>query len=223
MSNTEPSTFAPWNNVDNTNEIETVQVDSLQEPENLLTDVLDTNIDITNKGDSNTEVNEQRLGHGCRVKISSTWLRSFVTDAIYNIHPSPTSLATSHTSSTPYPITYYDNYDKFSIHDRHFMAALNASTKPKSFVEAMKDDRWKQAMQTGIKELENNRTWTLESLPPDKKAMGSKWIYRIKYKFDGLVEWFKARLVILGNNQVEGCDYTETFAPVAMMVTVCTF
>jgi hypothetical protein len=29
--------------------------------------------------------------------------------------------------------------------------------------------------------------------------------------------------VILGNNQVEGLDYNETFAPVAKMVTVRTF
>ena len=146
-----------------------------------------------------------------------------MTNAICNIDPSPTSLAASHTSGTPYPITHNVNYDKFSIHNRHFMAAVSVSTKLKSFAEAMKDDRWKQAMQTEIEALENNGTWTLEPLPPGKKAIKSKWIYRIKYKSDGSVVWFKGRLVILGNNQVEGLDYAETFAPFAKMVIVHIF
>ena len=45
----------------------------------------------------------------------------------------------------------------------------------------------------------------------------------MKYHSDGSVELCKARLVILGNNQVEGIDYHETFAPTAKMVTVHTF
>lgn len=37
------------------------------------------------------------------------------------------------------------------------------------------------------------------------------------------MESYKVWLVILVNTQVEGLDYTETFVPVAKMVTVCTF
>lgn len=36
------------------------------------------------------------------------------------------------------------------------------------------------------------------------------------------MERYKARLVILGNKQIEGEDYTKTFAPVAKLVTVRT-
>lgn len=53
---------------------------------------------------------------------------------------------------------------------------------------------------------------------PRKKALGCKWAYRIKLKYDGIVERYKARLIILGNHQVEGEDYTETFALVTKPV-----
>jgi hypothetical protein len=48
---------------------------------------------------------------------------------------------------------------------------------------------------------------TIEDLPKGKKAIGCKWVYKIKYKSDGTLERHKAKLVALGNKQVEGVDY----------------
>ncbi|XP_074321443.1 putative mitochondrial protein AtMg00820 [Silene latifolia] len=77
-------------------------------------------------------------------------------------------------------------------------------------------------MKLELDALEKNQTWTLEDLPPNKKAIGSKWVYKIKYNADGSIERYKARLVVMGNRQVEGVDYNETFAPTIKLVTVRT-
>lgn len=78
-------------------------------------------------------------------------------------------------------------------------------------------------MQSEIQALEDNVTWSLVDLPPRKKALGSRWVYKIKYNSNDSVERLKARLVVFGNHQVEEIDYSETFAPVAKIPTVRTF
>jgi len=63
----------------------------------------------------------------------------------------------------------------------------------------------------------------IDDLPLNKKALGWKWVYKIKYHSDDTMERFKARLVMFGNHQVAVIDYTDTFASVAKMTTVRVF
>jgi hypothetical protein len=46
--------------------------------------------------------------------------------------------------------------------------------------------------------LAANKTWSLVPLPKGKKAIGSKWVYKIKYQSTGEIERYKARLVAKG-------------------------
>jgi len=162
-----------------------------------------------------------RLGRGQRLRQPSSRLKDYVTNIIHRISPSACLPTPPSSSGNPYCITQYVNCNNFSIAHRSFLATLEQETKPLTYKEAMKDVRWQKAMQAEISALEKNQAWELVRLPIDKKALRSKWVYKIKRKSDGTVERFKARLVILGNHQVEGINYMETFAPMAKMVTVC--
>ena len=75
-------------------------------------------------------------------------------------------------------------------------------------------------MKNEIIVLETNGTWEVVELPPGKRAITSKQVYRIKFKFDGKIDKFKARFVARGFDQVKGKDYKHTFFPVAKLPTV---
>lgn len=75
-------------------------------------------------------------------------------------------------------------------------------------------------MRHEIDALQANKTWTIQSLPPNKNAIGCKWVYKVKLNPDSTIKRYKARLVTKGYSQVEGLDYRETFALVARLGTV---
>jgi hypothetical protein len=58
--------------------------------------------------------------------------------------------------------------------------------------------------------MHKNDTWELVDLPPGRRAVKSKWVYKLKA--DGR---YRARLVAKGFTQIPGIDYDETFSPVA--------
>ncbi|KAL4312149.1 hypothetical protein GQ457_01G032270 [Hibiscus cannabinus] len=47
--------------------------------------------------------------------------------------------------------------------------------------------------------------------PPGKRALGSKWVYRIKFHDDRSIKRLKARLVVFENHQIGGLDYNDIF------------
>lgn len=77
----------------------------------------------------------------------------------------------------------------------------------KSVKNALNDSNRKNVMDVEMDALINTQTWELAKLLNNRKYIGCKWVYNVKYKDDGSVEWFKIRLVAKGFNQKEGIDF----------------
>jgi hypothetical protein len=57
---------------------------------------------------------------------------------------------------------------------------------------------------------------------PSMNIVGSKWVFRIKWKVDESINKYKARLVAKGFHQQSSIDYAETYSPVVKHITIQT-
>lgn len=98
-------------------------------------------------------------------------------------------------------------------------------TNPRSYREAMAGENaaeWHKAMVEEMNSLKGNGTWRAVYLPAGRKAIGSRWVFKVKHLPDGAIERFKARVVAQGFSQRPGVDFDETFAPTARWAAVRT-
>ena len=72
-------------------------------------------------------------------------------------------------------------------------------------------------MQEEMTSIIENQTWSLENMPPGHRAIGLKWVFKLKRNEKGKVLKHKARLVAKGYIQKQGVDFEEVFVPVARL------
>lgn len=97
---------------------------------------------------------------------------------------------------------------------------LLSAEEPRNVGMALGDAAWKAAMDEEVHCIEENKTWQLCTLPARHKAIGLKWVFKVKRDPAGNIVKHKARLVAKGYAQREGVDFDDVFAPVARMETV---
>ena len=88
------------------------------------------------------------------------------------------------------------------------------------FEEAINDEHWIKEMEEELSQIEKNGKWELVPRPKDKNVIGTKWDFKNKLNEDGRVTRNKSKLVCKGYTQVEGINFEENFAPMAIMEAI---
>ena len=168
------------------------------------------NINTQTKEDIN-ESNDVR--RSSRLRKAPDYLK----DYHHHIHNSTIS---HNDTQVMYPISSVLPYNSLDKNQLCLIASISSHSEPKLYEEAVKSAEWRNAMKDEIKALNTNETWCITDLPPGKKSIGCKWLYKLKFNADGKIKCYKARLMAKGYTQVEGIDYHENFSPVAKITTI---
>nr|GEV34396.1 hypothetical protein [Tanacetum cinerariifolium] len=112
---------------------------------------------------------------------------------------------------------------------------LHSATQTSNMFKNLKEHRFVSTIQqrTNHKDLQNclfacflsqeEPKKTLVDLPNEKRAIGTKWVFKNKKDEMGIMIRNKAILVAQGHTQEEGIDYDELFAPVARIEVIRLF
>lgn len=148
-------------------------------------------------------------------------------DAIAQLEPLPDIPTLSLPAPAPDPPRRSERVRRFPKHLQDYAAhvQLQSSTPEDStdfltFQQAQTNPHWQTAMEEEIESIHKNQTWSLVSLPPNTKAISSKWVYKLKPGTRDSPAWYKGRLVARGFEQRDGVEYLETFAPVVRWETI---
>ena len=85
-----------------------------------------------------------------------------------------------------------------------------------TFLDAEEEDCWRSAMKKEIHAIQKNDTGELTILSQNHKAIGVKWVYKIKRTIDDEVDRNKARLLAKGYKQKYDINYEEVAAVVRL-------
>lgn len=116
----------------------------------------------------------------------------------------------------PKPTTYFCYEEKPTCSS----ALLKEPETVEDTLSSPKAKEWKEAMDSEYESLLQNNTWTLVTLPEDKRIIPCKWVYKMKIDANGEVVRYKARLVIKGFRQRKGTEYNEMFVSVVRHTSI---
>ena len=110
------------------------------------------------------------------------------------------------------------------IHPLFLKARSEASREDNpNWREAMNgqfSDSFWDACYTELETLEEMEAWDVVDRPEGANVIASIWAFKIKRFPDGLIKKFKARFCARGDQQIEGIDFFETYAPVVQWTTI---
>ncbi|KAG8498357.1 hypothetical protein CXB51_006727 [Gossypium anomalum] len=139
----------------------------------------------------------------------------------------PTHSSGAQSSSTPAAVvhSFASPIQSMPLLNVHPMQTRSKSGtfKPKLFTSVLGDEE-----PTSIRAALQHLAWSAAApakydvvpLPPGRRAVGCKWIFKLKRNVDGSLARYKGRRVVKGYLQEAGMDFQEIFSPVVKPTTI---
>ena len=113
-------------------------------------------------------------------------------------------------------------------HNLVMTATMSDPGEPRTIQEALSSDdakEWEESIKGEIMNFLNRKAWTQvpmsQVMSEGRKPVGTKTVFKIKDEHDG-TKRRKTRIVTQGFSMIPGKDYTESFSPVAMDISIRT-
>lgn len=114
------------------------------------------------------------------------------------------TMSNGSSKGTRHPMSNQVSFKRLSANYTKFLDSISSTRVPRTYGEASLSSHWLHAMNVEFTTLRANNTWELVLKPSNRKVIGSKWVFKIKYQSDGTIERYKARLLAKGYTQGEG-------------------
>jgi hypothetical protein len=120
------------------------------------------------------------------------------------------------------PVYYHDEYAGITTakHTALFVTEVEEPTTLKKALESDHAENWKTAADSEYQFLMENETWELVELPPGRKEITCRWVFKVKYDENGKINRFKGRLVAKGFLQKYGIEFDEKFSPLFRFTSI---
>ena len=94
------------------------------------------------------------------------------------------------------PVYYHDEYAGISTakHTALYVTQVEEPITLKKTLESDHAENWKAAADSEYQSLVENDMWELVPLPPGRKTISCKWVFKVKHDENGKIDRFKGHL-----------------------------
>lgn len=103
------------------------------------------------------------------------------------------------------------------------LAEYKEIDEPKSFKQAINSpqaEHWKLAIKKELQNMADHNVWSPVEKTTNQKPINCTWVFKIKRNQTHQPIEYKARLCAKGFQQIEGLDFTNTYAPTGRLVSL---
>ncbi|MBW0564752.1 hypothetical protein O181_104467 [Austropuccinia psidii MF-1] len=99
---------------------------------------------------------------------------------------------------------------------------LNNPASYRQAIRSRNSNQWLNAIKKELHTIRELNVWEIVPIPKDTKLIGTTWVFKTKWNELNAILEHKARLCAQGFSQIQGVEFSKTFAPTGRLNSLCT-